>query len=141
VKVDLSTRKGYLLACALRGPDLVYPKLKYILTGWLRQQFGVSYGDSVVRTKALSKTDILLAKGEVSCIFNTPDHHLAMYHWSEHVSLALKELGYEPGELWLASLAWLLGVMLRNPTHENRLNVHKCLDTITKLQEVRKSER
>lgn len=141
MNVDLSTKMGYLLACALRGPDLGYSTLKYILTGWLRQQCGVFYGDSVVRTKALSKNDVLLAKGEVSCIFNTPDHHLAMYHWSEHVSLALGELGYKRGDLWLANLAWLLGVMLRNPTQENRLSVHKCLDAIHKPGEVDENER
>lgn len=123
--VDLSTRKGYDIACALRGPDVGLLGLKWILTARLRFMIGVSRdtGGDIRDTQPISDwfTHRMYKKANEDIEFlerldgtvrtgnyfryTNPDDPMYMYwkvqcgilHWLRHVLDALDHIG-EPGE-------------------------------------------
>jgi len=129
VKVDLSTKRGYILAAAVRGPDLEYPALKHVVTAWIRGKCGVVHPACVVRVVALSKTNIADARKEVDSLIPLGTESDAMGHWVDHASGAIDELGDFTEEwLWVRRFVSRLGSVLINPSTANKARVHRCLD-------------
>jgi len=129
--LDINTREGYDLATALRGPDLQYPKLKYIITGWIRGMLNLAINGCQVRHGELTSHDVNMAKGEVEHLFACPHHHRAMIHWAYHATLAIKWLRDSPtgpvGRRERELTHELIG-MLRHPTSRNKDRVLRHLD-------------
>lgn len=108
-KLDVTTREGYDIACALRGPDL--PRLeflKFLLVGRLRGLIGVKYTHGCfVQEKLPAVGRIREAQGEWAAFWRwkgrigdklIENRHVrdyivrALTHWASHLSLAFKTL-------------------------------------------------
>jgi len=103
MKLDISTRKGYSIACAMRGPDNeAYPMdyLKELFTAKIRAWAGAKKGDSF----GLVRTTPRLSPFLYSWLADEPEILHAMLsdcHYLDHVRCALKELrlkGRDEGE-------------------------------------------
>lgn len=93
-KIDLSTQKGYDIACAMRGPDVDLPALKWVFTARIRHLCGVK-SNVWVRDKPLSSWTLVGTKEItrsmiVEEILSTDCRHLL--HWACHVRDALTSL-------------------------------------------------
>jgi len=125
VNLDVSTKEGYDIATALRGPDVGCSALKHIITGWIRGQCGVFYGDSWVRTDKVSDAMILRAKAEVDRLYKHPPTRMGMYHWVRHAALAVDHLD---ADHWLREFTHALKNLMGDCTKENLNNVLGWLD-------------
>ena len=128
MNLDVSTKEGYLLATAMRGPDVQYLKLKYIITGWIRAQCGVTHGNCVVRDRELTERNILRAKAEVDQLYTDYPARVAMRHWSGHAYSAIRLFPKSVYQDWLASFTRALHSMLIAPNEVSRARVHDWLD-------------
>ena len=128
MNLDVSTKEGYLLATAMRGPDVQYLKLKYIITGWIRAQCGVTYGNCSVRNRELTKSDVCRAKEEVDQLY--ADHHArpAMKHWTGHAFSAIRQFPKSVYQDWLSGFTRALHAMLLVPNVVLKARVHDWLD-------------
>jgi len=135
--LDITTKEGYDLATALRGPDQDYPKLKYIVTGWIRGKLNlvttVCQAITVyqVRHGELTPHDVDMAKEEVKHLFACPHQHGAMLHWASHATQAIRwlrpSLTSPVGRRERELTHELIG-MLRHSTKRNKARVLGCLD-------------
>jgi len=133
--LDINTKEDYDLATALRGPDLQYPKLKYIITGWIRGQLNlVHHCFCQVRHGELTAHDVNMAKGEVEHLFACPHQHSAMYHWLRHAASAivwLRDSRTDPVGRREEELIHALIGMIRHPANvitKNKERVLRYLD-------------
>jgi len=129
MNLDVSTEEGYILASAVRGPDLEYPALKHIVTAWIRGRCGVTHPACVVRVEALNKTNIADARKEVDSLTPLGTESDAMGHWVDHASGAIDILDDLTEEwLWMSRFVSRLASLLINPSTANKARVHRCLD-------------
>lgn len=130
--LDINTKEGYDIAAALRGPDQDYPKLKYIITGWIRAKVGMAKSNNgIVRRRDLTPQDIREAGREVERLYGYDHHHRAMLHWVQHATLAVRwlrpRLTSAVGRRERELTRELTG-MLRHPTKGNKDRVLRLLD-------------
>lgn len=125
MNLDVSTKKGYDIATALRGPDVGCFALKYIITGWVREQCGVSSKHTWVRTIEVGEGNMLRAKGEVNHLYKHVPTRVGMRHWARHAALAVDHLN---ADHWLRELTHLLKDLTQVCTKENLDNVLGWLD-------------
>jgi len=123
--------KGRDLAASIRGPDPDYPKLKYIITGWIRAKVGMENYCGVLRHKELTTHDIRKAEREVKRLCGREHHHQPMTHWACHAIRAirwLRESLTDPVGRREDGLTCALLGMLGHPTTINRDRVLRYLD-------------
>lgn len=128
MKLDVSTEIGYDIAAALRGPDVGFPTLKYIVTGWIRAQVGVSRG-WVRRTEELNEATLLRARAEVKHLYAHVPTRVGMRHWVLHATLAIDHLD---ADHWLQEFTHSLKDLMEHPTEESLGNVIGWLDAYAK---------
>jgi hypothetical protein len=117
MKVDLSTKEGFAIASALRGPDLPdcpigccagsathYDYLKYMTTGVIRHFTEVTYGIVISPGEAkefwlVSETNesVKLAVATLWCIGRGYSEllHSGLEHFRTHILLAVQALNQE----------------------------------------------
>ena len=128
MKLDVSTKEGYLLATAMRGPDVQYLKLKYIITGWIRAQCGVTYEYCTVRANTLTEEDIREAKEEVDQLCKDYHARPAMHHWLRHMTNSVEMFPSSAYQGWLARFIRCLFGVVCHQTEASKALVYKCLD-------------
>jgi len=138
MNLDVSTREGYAIATALRGPDKDYTTLKWIITGWIRNKCGVPSDSGVrVRTERLTDKTILRAKAEVNRLFGDKSDRVVIRHWVLHAIGAINHLGRNR---WLWNLTQTLMDMMICCTQTNKENVLWWLDHYPTKEQVEGGE-
>jgi len=134
MKLDVSTRKDYIIAAALTGPGIqALTPLKRFITGEIRRVCGVPGGPGpTIRDKP---TDIGAVRRRVHWLHTRVKEHIflrqAVVHWLSHACGGLIELGCEHDH-WLHRFVLLLNVMVRTPHCDGALEkVDKHLDKFT----------
>ena len=105
MKLDVTTQKGYDIACALRGPDAppgTSWRLKYLLTAYIRFLAGIEGStEATVRQAMLTEEEARLALQEATNW--KAQNYNSYWHYLFHIETAAVALGNAPGLVRLAS--------------------------------------
>lgn len=125
MKIDLSTQEGYNIAAAVRGPDFLANRLKYIVTGRIRYLAGVSCGTERRYRLEFGRDDgvcrLGLRKTVDEIMFMIAPRTSDMHHYLGHCESALLALGYDHSNSSLLRFVTELSVQCRPSPSAKRI--------------------